>query len=287
MCILYAQPFKFPLHFDWKPVANLPFKMIGYIQSIATSETIYVGGGYTGTGRGSIVMAFNKQTQRWAELPAYDARDFALVKIDNQLAVVGGWIEVIPKPGVWNEDSKKWTHPFPEMPTPRAYCSAVVYNRWLVVAGGINVNTYRSQDLSTVEILNIDRKQWSSAPSTPVPWNSVRPALVGDTCYFMGGARDVYRVFLPSLVSHLNADKNIWVKMHTPSGRSPSPLVMKGSLFAVSGTLLYAYQYDTNEWVEAGELPVSHAHCTCVMSAEREVFFAGGNTANIAHFPAL
>ena len=66
-----------------------------------------------------------------------------MTAIDNHLVLVGGQgcdgvrSKVL---GVWSEDSKKWTHPYPDMTTPHRSCSAVVYNQYLVVAGGGELN---------------------------------------------------------------------------------------------------------------------------------------------------
>lgn len=41
--------------------------------------------------------------------------------------------------------------------------------------------------LSSVEVVNTITKQWYAAPPTPTPWSYMKTAIVGDTCYFMGG----------------------------------------------------------------------------------------------------
>ena len=55
--------------------------------------------------------------------------------------------------GVWRAESQEWTQNFPEMPIARSLCSAVVYNEWLVVAGGYR---FRFGRLSSVEVMNTD-----------------------------------------------------------------------------------------------------------------------------------
>ena len=131
-----------------------------------------------------------------------------MVVIENQLVLVGGdehgdEAKVL---GVWKADHKAWTHPYPEMPTARSHCSAVAYNDWLIVAGGA-----RRRLLSAVEVLNICAKQWYSGPSTPIPWRSMKTAVVGSIGYFMGGwdstshTEKVYRLSIHTLISHINS----------------------------------------------------------------------------------
>ena len=81
--------------------------------------------------------------------------------------------------GVWSEDSKKWTHPYPDMITPRSvmFCSRV-YNQYLVVAGGWG-GWGAGGRLSSVEVMNTDTKQWYAGPPTPTAWCDMKTATAG------------------------------------------------------------------------------------------------------------
>ena len=73
-------------------------------------------------------------------LPPYRAWAFAVTAINNQLVLVSGGehggMHKAPVLGVWDADNTQWTYPYPKMHTARSWCSAVVHNEWLVVAGG-------------------------------------------------------------------------------------------------------------------------------------------------------
>ena len=92
-------------------------------------------------------------------LPPYRACEFTMTVISKQLVLVGGLepggcsSKVL---GVWRTESKEWTHPYPDMPTARFQCSAVVCNEWLAVAGGVGDSWER---LSSIEVMNTDTKQ--------------------------------------------------------------------------------------------------------------------------------
>ena len=267
------------------------------MQSVMLQGTVYVGGGDAGHGNVYIIMVYDTSSEKWAELPPYRACDFAMTVINNQLVLVGGWepCEVVPGKvpkikvvGVWRPDSKEWTHPYPDMPTSRAYCSAVAYKEWLVVAGGEGDDgTY----LSSVEVLNTDTKQWSAGPPTPAPWSCMRPAIVGDVCYFMGGYTDdnskVYSVSLPALTSQLNSGvrhSKMWKEISLSLQiMYPSPLSISRSLLAVGGARddrpvagIYLYRPDTREWAKVGDLPTPRLGCSCIMVTDRELLVAGG-----------
>ena len=265
------------------------------MQSVIVQGTVYVGGGIAGyvSPNNYIVMAYDTTSGKWATLPPYRALSFGMTVINNHLVLVGGWaggnkIKVV---GVWRPDSKEWTHPYPDMPTPRAYCSAVVYEEWLVVAGGEGDG---GADLSSVEVLNTDTKQWSAGPSTPTPWSNMRSVIVGDICYFMGGyitggyTNIVYSVSLPALTSQLNSgvrDSQIWKKISGLQVKMSSPLSISGALLAVGGrdnesavSAIHLYKSDTGEWVKVEDLPTPRYSCTCVMlrDSARELLVAGG-----------
>ena len=273
----------------------MSFGMGGYVQSVVMEGTVYVGGGLAGSGSANnyIVMTYDISTGKWATLPPYRAKWFAMSAINNQLVLVGGHIhgggsKVV---GVWDADNKQWTHPYPQMYTARSLCSAVVHNEWLVVAGGRSATV---EKLSSVEVMNTNSKQWYSGPPTPIPWHSTKTGTVGDVCYFMGGStatghptNTVYSVSLSALTTGLNTSTRkgqIWKEISGLQTACSSLLSISGSLLAVGGwdkdgkavTAIHLYQPDTGEWVKVGDLPTPRYNCTCAMITDREMVMAGG-----------
>ena len=221
-------PLKLPLQLKWRRGPDMPFGMTDYIQSVLVQGILYVGGGAADGDNAYIVMTYNIGAGKWATLPPYSEHKYAMTVIDNYLVLVGGrrcddsYSKVL---GVWRADIKKWTHPYPNMTTPRRSCSVFTYKSWLVVAGG----TGAGGRLSSVEVMNTDTKQWYAGPPTPVAWSSMKTAIVGDMRYFMGGTiegiddtKEVYSVSLPALISQLNSgssakDTQIWKEIATPT----------------------------------------------------------------------
>ena len=290
-------PLKLPLDLQlkWRRGPDTPFAMSDNMQSVQVQGTLYVGGGYAGGDNKYIVMTYDISAGKWATLPPYSTCWFAMTAIDNHLVVVGGegHDNVRSKVlGVWNEDNKKWTHPYPDMTTPRAACSAVVYKQHLVVAEG-----WRAADrLSSVEVMNTNTKQWLSAPPTPIAWHSMKTAIVGDTCYFMSGwiggagyTSDVYSVSLPALVSQLNSDSSAkdtqtWKELPQLPVTFAAPLSISGSLLAVGGkdkddkavSALHLYQPDAGQWVKVADMLTPRYNTTCIMITDKELLVAGG-----------
>ena len=278
----------------------MPFGMGDYVQSVVMQGRVYVGGGGARYANNYTVMEYDISSGKWTELPPYRARYFAMTGIDNQLVLVGGrehngYSKVL---GVWRAESKEWTHPYPDMPTAHAHCSAVVYNEWLAVAGGlVDVGM-----LSSVEVMNTDSKQWYAGPPTPAPWSHMKRGIVGDTCYFIGGLTGqfigtpptvVYSVSLPALISQLSSldsrergkQHQIWKEIHGLQTTYSTPLSIRGSLLAVGGrdkddkavSAILLYQPDTGEWVKVGDLPNPRYNCTCAMITDTEMLVAGGD----------
>ena len=276
----------------------MPFGMAGSLRSVVVQGRVYVGGGWVGLGNDDdfTVMEYDISSGKWAKLPPYRACYFAMTVINNQLVLVGGEERYIYSKvlSVWRAESKEWTHPYPDMPTARSHCSAVVYNEWLAVAGGGGYGVGR---LSSVEVLNTNSKQWYAGPPTPTPWSTMSTAIVGDTCYFMGGytggciaiATVVYSVSLPALISQLPSldsrergkQPQIWKETPGLQTIRSTLLSIRGSLLAVGGsgkavTAILLYQPDTGEWVKVGDLPTPRYECTCAMITDREMLVAGG-----------
>ena len=114
-------PLKLPLQLKWRRGPDMPFGMSFYIQSVQVQGTLYVGGGAAAGDNDYIVMTYDISAGKWATLPPYSTHYFAMTAIDNHLVLVGGVgrdgvrSKVL---GVWSEDTKKWTHPYPDMTTP-------------------------------------------------------------------------------------------------------------------------------------------------------------------------
>ena len=271
--------------------------MSGAVQSVVMQGRLYVGGGWAGDDNDNnyTVVEFDINSRRWTTLPLYEASFFAMTATSTQLVLVGGEGEhgASKVLGVWGPDRNEWSHPYPEMPTGRSSCSAVVSNEWLVVAGG----SLGGNKSSCVEVLNTDSKQWYTGPPTPVAWSHMKTAVVGGMGYFMGGeqtrpaAKKVYRLCFQTLASHITsqassvANREIWKEISGLQLSKSAPLSISGSLLAVGGrnkdgravTAIHLYQPDSGEWVKVGDLPSPRATCTCAMITDREVLVTGGD----------
>ena len=255
----------------------MPFSMSGGIRSAVVQGKVYVGGG--GAEKDSDEYIVMEYTGKWTSLLPYRARFFTMTVIHNQLVLVGGSEKEKASKmlGVWRADRKEWTHPYTDMHTARSSCSAAVHTEWLVVAGGYDEHL---KTMSSVEVLNIDTKQWHAGPPMPSPTYRMKTAVVGDVYYFMGGfddgdllTKNVLSVSLRDLICYIHSNpsskgehkEQIWKEIPGLQLFGSAPLSISGSLLAVGGrykggeatTAIHLYQPITREWISLVPRPSS------------------------------
>ena len=248
------------------------------------------------------MMVYDPKQDSYDTLPPYTCKYFSMAVVNNQLVLVGGkdaqTDKVTNKLGVWNEQSKRWTHPLPPMTTACHSPSVATHNnRWLVVIGGFDGKTR----LSRVEILDTDSTQWYHAASLPQPLSHSLPAIIGDMCYLLGGftkgfvaSKKVFSVCLDDLISQAVSQPASASAPPIPSPWQSLPdtplylstataLAFNGALLAVGGeygsTAIYHYQPSSRSWVKVGELPTKRCECTCTVLPSGDLYVAGGDRA--------
>ena len=286
---------KLPLKLKWRRGEDWPFAMWRYPKVVVFKEKVYIGGGSASSDRvEQTVMVYDPKQDSYDTLPPYTCKLFSMAVIINQLVLVGGMDvktgKVTNQLGVWNEQSKRWTHPLPPMTTAcRSPSVATHNNRWLVVMGGDDDKT----NLSRVEILDTE---WYHAASLPQPLNCAPSAIIGNMCYLLGGfteasvSKKVFSVCLDDLISQAVSQPvsasapptpSPWQSLpDTPLDRSTA-LAFNGTLLAVGGgdwrsTAIYHYQPSSRSWVKAGELPTKRSFCTCTVLPSGDLYVAGG-----------
>jgi len=200
------------LKFRWKRGEDMPFYMTYHVQAVVIGDNVYVGGGYTPQSENKgVVMVYSLNTESWRTLPPYETEWFGMTAVNNQLVLVGGKVISSGKMtnvlAVWNEQSLKWTHPFPKMPTSRCLSSVVSYQKWILVAGGKDVRESRSDK---VEILDTVSGQWYEGSPLPTQCSNMSSAINGNMAlwYLSGGFsargaanKQVFSVCLDELIS--------------------------------------------------------------------------------------
>ena len=268
----------------------MKYAMSYYPHCVVMDRTVYVGGGYTGYDDDHIVLKYDLDTDNWSRLPRYQYLWFAVSIINSRLTLVGGCDDGL-KPtnqlAVYEPSSQHWTYPYHPMPTPRFRPAVVMYDIWLLVAGGYVAG---GRELAAVELLNTSTNQWLAASSLPTPCGSLTSAIVDDHGYIVTD-RKVYRVSLPDIVSQTvdqsTASKSpaLWRRLPDTPLSCSTAISLRGYLIAVGGrhdnlttrTDIHLYQPESEQWTEVGDLPNERYNCSCVVLPSGELLVAGGH----------
>ena len=258
---------------------------------VVMDRTVYVGGGVTGYDDDAhSVLKYDLDADNWSRLPRYQYRWFAVSIINSRLTLVGGYDDgqkVTNQLAVYEPSSQHWTYPYHPMPTPRYRPAVVMYDIWLLVAGGGGASF---TVLATVELLNTSTNQWLAASSLPTPCGSLTSAIVDDHGYVVTESKQVYRVSLPDIVSQTvdqsTASKSpaLWRRLPDTPLRYSTAISLRGYLIAVGGrhdnltssTDIHLYQPESEQWTKVGDLPNTRYYCSCVVLPSGELLVAGG-----------
>ena len=192
----------------------------------------------------------------------------------------------------------KWVEHFSPMPTKRKLTVALCSGKALVVAGGEGEGHTR---LATVEVMDTDTLQWSTASSLPNPLTNATATVCGDRIFLVGGFQEgnwTKSVFTCSL-SALLQPQTFGTKMKTMlQARKPSvwntitDLPVKGSTCAtLNGQLLtvgglednvtnciYSYNTETNSWEVISYMPTPRCWCLVAVLPGNKLMVVGGKT---------
>ena len=251
---------------------------------------MYVGGGYTDYGDDEYyIQVYNMEAENWSCLPKYEYRYFAMTVVNHNLTLVGGRGvgEVTNQLAVYEPSSQHWTFPDNPMPTARYRPAVLMYDIWLLVAGGSDAS---STVLATVELFNTSMNQWLAASSLPTPYGLLTSAIVDDYGYLITDSKQVFRVSLPDIVSQtvdkFTASKSpaLWCCLPDTPLESSAAISLRGYLLAMGGrhnnhtrTDIHLYQPESEQWTKVGDLPNVRKYCSCVVLPSGELLVAGGS----------
>ena len=132
------------------------------------------------------VYSCDVTTGRWSQLPNCTRKTCSLTIINGWLTTVGdGKLsnELFSLTGKGKE--RQWTKKFPPMPTKRQLTTSLCTGTALVVAGGWGVGGI----LSTIEVMNTETLQWSTADDLPQPMYFTSATVCGDCISLYAGGK--------------------------------------------------------------------------------------------------
>ena len=269
----------------------MEYGMSHYPHCVVLERSVYVGGGWTGGDDQYYIQVFNMKTQNWSRLPRYRYVWFAMTVINHHLTLVGGRGvggvvgEATNQLAVYEPSSQQWTYPYNPMPTRRHSPAVLMYDIWLLVAGGYGASY---TDLATVELFNTSTNQWLAASSLPTPCSLLTSAIVDNYGYLVKNSKEVFRVSLPDIVSQTvnqstSKSPALWCRLPDTPLLYSTAISLRGYLLAVGGshdnytrTDIHLYQPESEQWTKVGDLPNARYYCSCVVLPSGELLVAGG-----------
>ena len=246
---------------------------------------------------------YNSDTQEWSILPECPREHFTLAVVNDLVTAVGGvhfdhLTNTLFSLMVGGE-KKKWVKYFPPMPTKRKDTAVICNEKALVVAGGLGVGY---STLTTVEVMDTDTLQWSTASSLPQPLSDATATICGDRIYLVGG-RDVLEryptktVFTCSLNALLMMETKrktlslagnhpVWHTIADLPVKNSTCATLNGQLLAVGGyepdgedtSNVYLYNTQTNSWEIISHMPTPRRKCLVTVLPDNKLIVVGGET---------
>ena len=280
---------------SWQKESKAPEEMRRGSAAADSNVAYFNGGGST------TVHSYDSSTLEWCRLPATPHTHFTLAVVQHILTMVGGQISgkttdsLLSLMGEGRD--KKWLPNLPAMPTKRYYTAVVCSGRSLIVAGGSD----DSNRLSTVEVLDTDTRQWSTASSLTHPFTEATISICGERLYMLGGdqtgnrTRSVLSCSVPELLRSCHPQPLAGKVQAAPANQSPlwrnvadaphyysSCATLCGQLVAVGGyeagkntRAITGYNETTDSWEAVGHMPTPRCMALVAILNEKMIVVGG------------
>ena len=260
------------------------------------------------------VYSYDSEKQMWSSLPQSPHSHCSLTVVNGLLTAIGGQI------GGWTFDAiggglvgrnvtnqlfsltgeGKWVERFPPMPSKRYGTAAVCSGKSLVVAGGGGGD---NKLLHTVEVMDTETPQWSTASSLPFALRYASSTICQDRIYLVGQDRsyeprsvlacsivDLQQSCRPqSLGGRLETLtlQEVWHRVADLPAHSSSCATLCGQLLAVGGhddscknytTAIHQYNPTTNSWEFISHMPTARWGTLVAVIPDNKLMVVGGYT---------
>ena len=260
-------------------------------------------------------LVYDSHKDEWSSLLKLPYVGFSLVAVHHskQLLAIGGALDkvITNEVFVWDENDKKWTSPYRDMPTKRYLSSCISHGSVVIVAGGVTCCKLLTMT-GVVEVLHISEHsgrysksylgQWSVVEQLPHVTQEAIPLIVGDNLYIAGGydnmgsTCDIVIASLPELlqssVKRIKSGK-VWHKLPDMPYSPWSITHYQGRLIIFNGDRKipplgedkwklikqsYLYNPITNFWDYVGDNFHDYKLGRSVHLGENKIIFIGGIT---------
>ena len=299
----FNQPdIKFEVEWRGKNARRAPCGMVAHCNAVVCGEVVYFQPGDT-----KALHSYNTVTDVWSQLPDCKNQNSSMAIVNNLVTVIGG-SKLIARHSkklyslTGEGKRRKWTKLLPPMLTKRSETTALCTRGALIVAGGEGKN---GKTLTTVEVMNTEIKQWSTATDLPEPLWGASAAVCGDLMYMVGGVnvrptKSVYRCSVNSLLSSCqpafacagyniendaaHTSDELWSRVSDPPVTGPTCVSLHGRLLLVGGedsnstrtTAIHIYNRTTDSWEVISHMSTGRNQCFAAVLPDNQLMVVGG-----------
>ena len=268
----------------WREGKKAPCKMSTYYNTVIDDTAMYV------RASNRKVYAYLTSTSSWSQFPDSPTNGCPSVIINNLLTLVGGFDRTTTNQllSLAGEGSdRRWTKKFPPMLTKRWGSTALCTGTALIVAGGKN-----EQDVSlqTVEVMNTETLQWSTAADLPQPLFCAPGAVCRDHVYILSLERpkSMYTCPVSTLIRSCWArlTTNVWNKVAAPPVTRTTCVSIYGQLLTIGGidlidqriTSAHVYNPTTDSWEVISHMRIPRCDCFAAVLPNNQLMVVGGGS---------
>ena len=142
-------------------------------------------------------------------------------------------------------------------------------------------------ELETVEVMNINTRQWMEVTSLPHRSQFLSATSIGYKLYIAGYGSSVFTCSIPDLLSSVTNGSspvpNVWKNISNLPVGSSTLVSFGGHLLAIGGNMgvakptsnVYRYDFNTDSWTVASQLKKKRYSCLAVALGDSVVVVGG------------
>ena len=278
----------------WREGKRAPCVMERWCDAVVDDNTVYVRSGYTVK-----IYSYNTSSDSWSQLPDCVHNGGSIAIVNRWLTTIGGSRrlstyssnELFTLTGKGSD--RRWTKKFPPMPTKRQRTTALCTGTTLIVAGGWGLDC---KALPTVEVMNTENHQWSTAAHLPEPLFLASATVCGDQICVQGGVNEknnytksVYTcsvsLLLLSCSQNSQVDKaSTWRQLADLPVKRSICQSLHSRLLAIGGITdsreatkaVYMYNSAANSWEIISHMKAARYDCFTAVLPDNQLMVVGG-----------
>ena len=237
--------------------------------------------------KGSSVYSYTVSENKWTKLPQCKYRNIAITVVNDALTTIGGQDHQRENTNtLLSLSGSSWEEVLPPMPTKRMHSAATNISTHLVVAGGRQLN--HECPMATVEILNTETLQWSTASSLPIATGYPQMATCSERIYLARDHNNAYSCSVEDLLKSTNSSDGgtVWARLASiPTPHRSSLATLRGRVLAIGGRddcnptgAIHCYDVATDSWSVIGEMPTPRSRALTAVLPNNELVVVGGKS---------